>query len=125
MTTTDTISGEKNDCHFGAPVIGVARSLIFIVVLYRPLYFWPLHCLTIFELHCALNVISTFLLLSLVRYLCWSTISSRWYHLPNSQCLGSAMGYLIYLLLKVIVPKYVFLLIPQACATLADFVYLV
>jgi len=29
---------KKNDCHFGAPVIRVARSLVFFVVLYRPLF---------------------------------------------------------------------------------------
>ena len=32
------------------------------------------------------NSISTFLLLSLDRYLCWWTISPRVYHPPSSQC---------------------------------------
>ena len=32
---------------------------------------------------CALNLISTFLLLSLSRYLWWWTISARRYHLPS------------------------------------------
>jgi len=31
------------------------------------------------------------LLLSLDRYLCWWTISPRWYHPPNSQCFGTDM----------------------------------
>jgi len=34
----------------------------------------------------ALNLISTFLLLSLVRYLCWWTTSPRGYHPLSSQC---------------------------------------
>jgi hypothetical protein len=33
-----------------------------------------------------LNSIHTFLLLLLLRYLFWWTISSRWYHPPSSQC---------------------------------------
>ena len=35
---------------------------------------------------CALNLISTILLLSLGRYFCWWTISPRGYHPPSSQC---------------------------------------
>jgi hypothetical protein len=35
---------------------------------------------------CALNLISTFLLLSLGWYLCWWTISPWGYHPPSSQC---------------------------------------
>jgi hypothetical protein len=34
---------------------------------------------------CVLNLISTFLLLSLGWYLCWWTISNEWYHPPSSQ----------------------------------------
>jgi len=40
-----------------------------------------------------LNLISTFLLLSLDRYHCWWTISPRGYHPPSSQCFGSDMVY--------------------------------
>jgi hypothetical protein len=42
---------------------------------------------------CALNFISTFLLLSLGRYFCWWTISPRVYHPPSSQCFGTDMVY--------------------------------
>jgi hypothetical protein len=42
---------------------------------------------------CALNLISTFLLLSQDRYLCWWTISPCGYHQPSSQCLGTDMVY--------------------------------
>jgi hypothetical protein len=42
---------------------------------------------------CALNCISTFLLLSLGRYLCWWTICSRMYHPPSSQWFGTDMVY--------------------------------
>jgi len=42
---------------------------------------------------CALNLISTFVLLSLGRYLCWWTISPRGYHPPSSQCVGTDMVY--------------------------------
>jgi len=38
---------------------------------------------------CALNLISTFLLLSLGRYLCWWTINSRGYYPTSSQCFGT------------------------------------
>jgi len=38
-----------------------------------------------------LYLISTFLLLSPRRYLCWWTISPRWYHPPSSQCFGTDM----------------------------------
>jgi hypothetical protein len=37
----------------------------------------------------ALNLISTFSLLSLARYLCWWTINPRGYHPPSSQCFGT------------------------------------
>jgi len=52
-----------------------------------------------------LNLISTFVLLSLCRYLCWWTISPRWYHPPDSQCFGIDMVCCMYLLLKFTVPK--------------------
>jgi len=42
---------------------------------------------------CAINLISTFLLLSLGRYLCRWTISPRGYYPPNSQCFGTDMVY--------------------------------
>ena len=35
---------------------------------------------------CALNLMSTFSLLSLGRYFCWWTISPRGYHPPSSRC---------------------------------------
>jgi len=44
----------------------------------------------------ALNLISTFLLLSLCRYHCWWTISPRWYHPSSSQSFNSDMFYVIY-----------------------------
>jgi len=34
-----------------------------------------------------------FLLHSLVRYLCWWTISPWWYHSPSSQCFGIDIAY--------------------------------
>jgi hypothetical protein len=40
---------------------------------------------------CALNLISTILLLSLGRYLCWWNISPRGYRLPWSQCFSTDM----------------------------------
>jgi len=43
---------------------------------------------------CALNLISTFLLLSLGRYLCWWTISPWGHHPPSSRCRGTDMVYL-------------------------------
>jgi len=42
---------------------------------------------------CALNLISTFLLLSLGRYLCWWTISPWGYHPPSSQWFGTDVVY--------------------------------
>ena len=42
---------------------------------------------------CALNLISTFLLLSLGRYLCWWTISPCGHYHPSSQCFGTDMVY--------------------------------
>jgi len=42
---------------------------------------------------CALNLISTFVLLSLARYFCWWTISPRGYHPPSSRCFGTVMVY--------------------------------
>jgi hypothetical protein len=54
---------------------------------------------------CALNLISTVLLLSLGRYRYWWTISPRGYYSPSKQCFGTDMAYLIYLLLKFTVPK--------------------
>ena len=54
---------------------------------------------------CAVNLISTFLLLSLGRYhWCW-TISNRIYHPHSSQCFATYMFYQIYLLLKLTVPR--------------------
>ena len=47
---------------------------------------------------CALNYISTFLLLSVGRYLCWRTISPRGYHSPSSQCFGTDIVYQIHFL---------------------------
>ena len=38
----------------------------------------------------------TFLLLSMDRYLCLWTISSRGYHPPSSQCFGTDMVYQVY-----------------------------
>jgi hypothetical protein len=46
---------------------------------------------------CALNLISTFLLLSLDRHLCWWSISLRGYHQPSSQWFGTDMVYQIYI----------------------------
>ena len=46
------------------------------------------------NISCALHWISTFLLISLCRYLCWWTISPRGYHPPSSLCLGTDMVYL-------------------------------
>jgi len=42
---------------------------------------------------CALNLISTFSLLSQDRYLCWCTISPCVYPPPSSQCFGTDMVY--------------------------------
>jgi hypothetical protein len=42
---------------------------------------------------CALILISTFLWLSLVRFLCWWTVSPRGFHPPSSQCFGNDMVY--------------------------------
>jgi len=42
---------------------------------------------------CALNLISTFLLLWLDRYLCWWINSPRSYHPLSSQCFGAGMVY--------------------------------
>jgi len=42
---------------------------------------------------CAVNLISTFLFLSLCRYHCWWTISPRGYHPPCSQCFATDMVY--------------------------------
>ena len=55
------------------------------------------------------HLISTLLLLLLVRYLCWSTNRPRWYHTPNDHCFGTDIIYYmhIYLLLKFTVSKYV------------------
>ena len=54
---------------------------------------------------CVVNLISTFLLLSLGRYhWCW-TISHRIYHPHSSQCFTTYMFYQIYLLLKLTVPR--------------------
>jgi hypothetical protein len=41
----------------------------------------------------ALILISTFLWLSLGRFLCWWTVSPRGYHPPSSQCFGNDMAY--------------------------------
>ena len=49
----------------------------------------------IFKLSCV-RLISTFLLLSLGRYLCWRTIIPRGYHPPSSQCFGTDMVYYMY-----------------------------
>jgi len=46
---------------------------------------------------CALTLISTFLLLSLGRYLCWWTISPQGYHPPSSQCFGTDMIFIRYI----------------------------
>ena len=40
-----------------------------------------------------LHLISTVLLLSLDRYLCWWTISPRGYHPPSIQCFDTDMVY--------------------------------
>jgi hypothetical protein len=39
------------------------------------------------------NLISTFLILSLGRYLWWSTVSPQGYHPPSSHCFGTGMVY--------------------------------
>ena len=49
---------------------------------------------------CTLNLISTFLWLSLGWYLCGWTFSPRGYHPPSGQCFGTDMIYWIYLLSK-------------------------
>jgi hypothetical protein len=95
-------------CPSGAPAIRVARSIVSIVVLYRPLFvflpflFWPLYCLSLFELHCALNLISTFVFLSLGRYIYLWTTSPRGYHPLSSQCLDTyiVFKYIYYLNLQ-------------------------
>jgi hypothetical protein len=51
-------------------------------------------------------LISTFLLLSLCRYLCWWTFSLRVYHPPSSLCLDTAMVYLISMLLLLSLARY-------------------
>ena len=71
---------------------------------------------------CTLNLISTFLLLSLERYLCCSTISSRGYYTSSSQSFGTDMVYQIYILYKKFtIPKSH--LLTQAQVTSADFGY--
>ena len=92
----------------GAPVIRVARSLVSIVVLYRslfvflPFFFWLLYCLSLFELHCALNLITAFVFRSLGRYIYLWTISPRGYHPLSSQCLDTyiVFKYIYYLNLQ-------------------------
>jgi len=43
------------------------------------------------NVQCTLNLLPTFLLLSLNQYLCWWTINTRGYHPPSSQCFGSSL----------------------------------
>jgi hypothetical protein len=45
---------------------------------------------------CALNCISTFLLLSLSRHICWWTIRPRVYHPASNQCFGTNVVCYIY-----------------------------
>ena len=74
---------------------------------------------------CALNLISTFLLLSQGRYLCWWTIRPRVYHLPSGQCFGTVMVYYIWNLhfLNNVIINQTKILLPHAHVTLADFGY--
>ena len=95
-------------CPSGAPAIRVVWSLVSIVVLYRPLFvflpflFWPLYCLSLFELHCALNLITAFVFRSLGRYIYLWTISPRGDHPLISQCLDTyiVFKYIYYLNLQ-------------------------
>ena len=78
---------------------------------------------------CALIVISTFSWLSLVRFLCCWTVSSRGYHLPSNQCFGNDMVYYyIYYwhlqFLNIVIINKTNVILPQAYIALADFDYL-
>jgi hypothetical protein len=122
-------------CPSGAPVFRVARSLVSIVVLYRPLFvflpffIWPLYCLSLFQLHCALNLISAFVFLSLGRYIYVWTISPWRYHPLSSQCLDTyiVFKYIYYLNLQFLNKEFsskLKVLLSQAWVTLSDFGYL-
>ena len=51
---------------------------------------------------CTLDSITTFIILSLGRYLCCWTISLIWNHPSSSKCFGPNMVYLMYILLQFI-----------------------
>jgi len=72
---------------------------------------------------CALNPISTYLLLSFGRYLCWWTI---YYHMPSRQWFAWFVRYIYYWNLQFqnnwIINKTKVLL-PHAWVTLSEFVY--
>ena len=74
-------------------------------------------------IHISLIQLSTSLLLSLGRYICWWTIIPRMYHPPSSRCFGTDM-----LLSKFKVPIHVIIiktkvLLLQKQTTLADLGY--
>ena len=69
----------------GFSEVRVAQYLAFYVIFFRSFFFrLSLFCWLLY-------LISTFVLLSLGRYLCWWTICPRGYHLPSSQCFGTCI----------------------------------